>query len=342
MAPRRPGLLAALAALTVLPSCAHTSSDARSDKSVAPTPPAGSPWSTDVSGAPLDAESSSVIKGLQAAGGWGANNQLRIDFSLEVLQADANTPTRKFTPTSDWFWPDCDEAPVPVPPVGALEGEAGYACLHDGDCHLIVADRAHGKLFEMWRASIQSTTGFQGGCLAVWDLNRGHPPSGRGEQCTSADAAGYPITPLLVNADEVFAAVQSGAAVGHALRFILPNSRIRHGVYLHPATHSTNATSGGPTLPPYGAHFRLRADYPLQSLPSDAARAIARALQRYGMFLADGGNIALTMQSDRFTTHKWADLGFDGRSLAAIQVTDFEMVDGGERIPYSGECARNP
>ena len=31
-------------------------------------------------------------------------------------------------------------------------------------------------------------------------------------------------------------------------------------------------------------------------------------MQRYGMLLADGGSIALTAQSDRFTAHKWAGL----------------------------------
>jgi len=89
-----------------------------------------------------------------------------------------------------------------VPPGGALEGEEGYECRGDGDCHLIVVDRSRMKLFEMWRADIRGDA-FRGGCLAVWDMTRVYPPSGRGEQCTSADAAGFPIAPLLFDADEV-------------------------------------------------------------------------------------------------------------------------------------------
>ena len=38
-------------------------------------------------------------------------------------------------------------------------------------------------------------------------------------------------------------------------------------------------------------------------------------MQRYGMFLADGGQITLTAQSDRFTTNKWPGL-LDTRDLA--------------------------
>jgi hypothetical protein len=296
--------------------------------------PAGAPWYTDVSGAALDSESAQVISGLQAAGGWGTGS-MRIDFSIEVLEADSATPMRTFETTGDFYSPDCDEVPMPVPVGGALEGETGYECLSDGDCHLLVVHRPTMKLYEMWRANVSGGT-FYGGCLAVWDMSRVYGGQGRGDQCTSADAAGYPIAPLLFTADEVAAGM-----VDHAIRFILPNARIRDGVYVHPATHSTGAASGGSGTPPYGARLRLRADYNLAALPNDGARAVAKGLQKYGMFLADGGNIALTAQSDRLATAKWADhLG--SYDLSSLQVSDFEMVDGGSRITYTGDCSRVP
>jgi serine/threonine-protein kinase len=295
--------------------------------------PRGSVWYQDVSTAPLDPQSSQVIAWLQNAGGWGLG-RMQIDFSIEVLAASATTPLRPFIPTSDHYSPDCDFDPVPVPPGGALEGEAGYECVSDGDCHLIVAQRSQNRLYEMWRANIVGGS-FYGGCLAVWDMSRVYGPAGRGENCTSADAAGYPIAPLLFTADEV-----ARGEIPHAIRFILPNSRIRNGVYVHPATHSTGAASAPSPAPPYGARFRLRADYPLGTLPNEAARVIARALQRYGMFLADGGNVALTAQSDRFTTAKWSGL-LGSRDLQAIQVSDFEMIDGGRRVAYTGDCVRD-
>lgn len=293
--------------------------------------PAGVPWYQDVSTTPLDSESARVIAFLDAAG-WGTGT-LRIDYSLEVLEATARTPLREFRPTGDFYVPDCDREPVPVPDGGAIEGEAGYACRGGGDCHLLVVDRSRMKLFEMWRADIRDA-GFDGGCLAVWDMTRVYPPSGRGEQCTSADAAGFPIVPLLFTADEVAA-----GTIDHAIRFILPNPSIRAGVYVRPATHA-----GGPRGPadalPYGARLRLRSSYPLASLPP-GAQVVARAMQRYGMLLADGGQIALTARSDRSTPAKWAGL-LGTRDLAALRPSDFEMVDAGARIPLTYDCVRNP
>jgi serine/threonine-protein kinase len=296
--------------------------------------PVDAVWTQDVSSAATDAQSDDVIAWLENAGGWG-NGRFQIDFSIEVLHVFEPIQLRTFETTGDFFSPDCDHVPVPVPLGGAIEGETGYECTSNGDCHLIVAYHPTRELFEMWRCNIVGNT-FYGGCLAVWDMTRVYPPEGRGEQCTSADAAGYPIAPLLFTADEVAAGV-----VPHAIRFILPNARIRNGEYVHPATHSTGATSGGPDAPPYGIRLRLRSDFPLNSLPNDAARTVARALQKYGMFLSDGGSVALTAQSDRFTTAKWADL-MGPHDLNAIQVTDFEMVEAGPRIPYTGNCQRTP
>lgn len=305
--------------------------------------PVDSVWTQDVSNAALDPESATVINWLATHGGWGSG-AMRIDFSIEVLEANASTPFRAFAPKRDeeeFYDPDCDEGLVPLPPGGALEGETGYACVSDGDCHLIVVHRPSNRLYEMWRADVigpgPAASDFPGGCMAVWDLRTTYQPNGRGQDCTSADGAGFPVAPLLFNADEVAA-----GHVDHAIRFILPNSRIRDNVYVHPATHSTGPTSGPPQSPPYGAHFRLRADYPIDSLDSEAEKTIARAMQKYGMFLADGGTLALTAQSDQFTTAKWDDLlpGNIQYALDELQVTDFQMVNGGTRYTWTGDCAR--
>ena len=67
---------------------------------------------------------------------------------------------------------------------------------------------------------------------------------------------------------------------------------------------------------------------------------IARALQRYGMFLADGGNIPLTGQDDRFTTAKWSQLAVDSHSLYAILPSDMEVVELGALHTWSDHCVR--
>lgn len=293
--------------------------------------PDGAIWYQDVSAEEPDPNSEAIIAFLQDHG-WGLG-RFQIDFSLTVLQADADTERRAFEPTDEFYTPDCDHTEVPLPEGGALEGERGYACESDGDCHLLVADRERLELYEMWRANVVDDT-FYGGCLAVWDMSRVYGPEGRGLQCTSADAAGYPIAPLLFSADEV-----ASGEIRHAIRFILPNDAIRAEVFVAPATHSTSATSGGATAPPYGAHLRLRADYPLEDLPSDGARVVAVALQTYGMFLADGGSVALTAQSDVNTAASWEGL-LDSHSLVDIQPSDFEVLPLGEEIPLTFECVR--
>ena len=293
--------------------------------------PNGSVLYQDISQAQAAGDSQATIDYLDGMGGWGGG-ELRIDFSIEVLAAEEGAPVRDFIPTDDHYSPDCDEVAVPVPAGGALEGEDGYACASDGDCHLIVVDPSSMSLYEMWRANIEGDT-FYGGCLAVWDMEKTYGPEGRGYNCTSADAAGLPVAPLLFSADEVAA-----GSIDHAIRFILPNDRIRGGVFVAPGTHSTSAAEGDAVAPPFGARLRLRADYPVGDLPP-GARVVAEAMQRYGIILADGGTIALTAQSDRFTAEKWDGL-LAPDDLVSVPITAFEVVDLGAMRAYDGDCQR--
>jgi serine/threonine-protein kinase len=294
--------------------------------------PRAAVWTRDISRAPVDGQSKAVIAWLDKAGGWGLG-RMQIDFSIHVLRADASTPKRTFQKTGEFYTPDCDHAPVPVPAGGALEGESGYQCTGGGDCHLIVVDQSTRTLYELWRADIRGDV-FKGGCMATWKLDKVYPAEGRGMDCTSADAAGLPIAPLLFTADEVAA-----GKIDHAIRFILPNKRIRNKTYVAPATHATGAAKGGSSAPPYGARLRLRADFPLDTLPNDGARTVARAMQKYGVILADGGRVALTAQSDRDTKAKWSGL-LGSRDLASIKVTDFDMIEAGKRHRWTGDCKR--
>lgn len=288
-------------------------------------------FNRDISSAAVASNSDSLIAGLAAAGGWGYGDRFRVDFSFDVLHADASTPRREFVPLADAFYmPDCDQAAVPVPTQGNVEGESGYACTGGGDCHLLVMDDSTGALFEMYRADISS--GFTSGCLAVWDTHRDYGDTLRGDQCASADAAGLPIAPLLFTADEVAA-----GSIDHAIRFVLPNDRVRHG-FVRPATHGAD-TDGASNAPPYGIHLRLKASYPVDTLPTPGARVVARALQTYGMIHADGGEITLTAASDRYTTSTWDGLlGED--DLEALHVEDFEVIDHGAPIAYPYHCER--
>lgn len=163
----------------------------------------------------------------------------------------------------------------------------------------------------------------------------------RGDQCTSADAGGFPMSAMVFTADEV-----ASGQINHAIRFILPNDRIRSGEYVYPATHATPAATGNPYDVPYGGRLRLRADYPISQL-KPGAQVAARAMQHYGIILSDGGSVALTAANDRSTVHKWNELfgGYpllDSHDLVALQPSDFEMVDGGPPILLTLDCMRAP
>lgn len=300
----------------------------------APYFPPGSIWTQDVSNAPVDPQSPAIIDWLANAGGWG-NGRMQVDFAIRVLQANSSTPTVPFRKGDQFISPDSDSIKtLPLPPAGGMEGQPGYECnVDDNDCHLIVVDRAAGKLYEAWQATYVKSA-VTANSVAVWDLNRVYPPSGRGDQCSSADAAGYPIAPLLFSADEL-----ASGSINHAIRFILPNSRIRAGVFVHPATHG-GSPKGPQNAPPYGVHLRLKSSFDVSQL-SPGAQVVARALQKYGMFLADGGNIALTAQSDADTQVKYDDLNFGSHDLQALKVTDFEVLDMGKPIRLTYDCARN-
>jgi serine/threonine-protein kinase len=280
------------------------------------------------------ADSEAIIEHLQSA--HTDERRFQIDFSLRVLRAGDEAEHRAFEPTSDFYETECDPAAPPVPEGGSLEGEDGYECTSDGDCHLIVLDQDECRLFEMWRANIDASDAFYGGCQAIWEVDRVYPDDGRGLHCSSADAAGLPIAPLLFTADEVAA-----GTVPHALRFALPNTLIRNGRFVAPGSHATRSASGGANSPPYAARLRLRAGTDLAGL-GDAARVIAEALQRYGMYLADGGNITFMGQDERDSDATWDDVGLGPHDLKDLQWSDFEVVDSGPAIEWTGDCERDP
>ena len=303
----------------------------------APTPsscrrpllPANAPWNQRADALLVDANSAAIIGALQTHG-WGAGH-MQIDRSIHVMcDPDGTAPKMTFTPTKDSYNPDCDLAPVPIPKGGHIEGETGYNCTKNGDCHLIVISPMEHRLYEQWRVDFTSGA-YKGGCLAIWDTSTTPPATGRGDGCTSADAGGFPMAAMLFDADEVAA-----GHIDHAIRFILPNEIIENDTFVHPATHATQHTSL-PNAVPYGAHLRLRTDRlaaVLAALPNDAARVVAQTLHDYGMYLSDGGNIALTSEDDQNTKAKWSNVkgtGLGTTDLQTIQPSDFEMVDGGMR-----------
>ena len=302
------------------------------------------PWTVDVSGVEKSERSDAIMAALSAAGGWGTDNKLNIDFSIPVFFADANTPHKQVTGTEDYCFGGnaCDSVPaeMPVPDGAYIEGSSDLTCDpsgntdSQGDCHLLVVDRDARKVYETYQAT-QDGDAIKTVAFFVWDLDKEYPENLRGDQCTSADAGGFPISAMTPTADEVAA-----GSIDHAIRFILPNDRMKADVYVHPASHAGGPKSTEADAPPYGVRLRLKPDFDDSGF-TDAQKVVITALKKYGMLLADGGNVPLTFADDKTSQAKWADLGIDAQSFSALGSDQFEVVELGDEVPLTYDCVLN-
>ena len=348
--------------------------------------PPNAVWNRDVSHAALNPNSTAMLNHLQALGGWGTGaTHFQIDFSFYVLHADngiATTPVVPLGGADSYYYPDCGDfhtplqapkpLPIPLSTGGGIEGtgppygasQPSYTCDDNNqDCHMLIVQG--NTLFESGNTNV---TGGQveSECALAWNLAKVYPSQGRGEQCTSTDAAGFPVAPLLFNADEMYTAEQTpNGDLGHAIRFILKNSRMKKGAYVHPANHGTSGTAehgasdSDANAVPYGSRLRLKATFPVSTFSAGnhadggsaadaAAQVLLRTMQKYGIVLADGGSVPLTAESDYYTTHKWSEFGMDpitqtgGQLLYGVQVTDFEVVYTGAPITLTYDCVPTP
>jgi len=93
---------------------------------------------------------------------------MRIDFSITAVDAPAGTAKRAYQTVDGYYYtPDCDLAPIPLPPGGVVEDYpqdpppadsfTGYDCsgFADGaDCHMIVVSRSEQRIYEIYHATI--------------------------------------------------------------------------------------------------------------------------------------------------------------------------------------------
>jgi hypothetical protein len=216
---------------------------------------------------------------------------------------------------------------MPVPPAPLVEGGIDTA---DQDHHLLLLDADTCRLWELYHATPSAAGGWDVLSTASFDLGSSAlRPAG----WTSADAAGFPILPLLLRADEA-----ASGTIRHALRVTIPSGLIR-SEYTWPARHRTGS-NGSASLPPMGQLFRLKASYPIPAGVSTQARAILQALKTYGMYLADGGS-AWYVQGE--PSAAWDDAIFS--EVGQVATSDLEAVDLSPfqaRAGWSPDSARVP
>jgi len=234
--------------------------------------PDDNPWNEDISNAPVDPNSDRYIASI------GANKPLHPDFGTVWEGAPNGIPyvvvpgTQPKVPVSFLYDDESDPGPYPVPPTAPIEGGPNGT----GDRHVLVLDRDNWMLYELYRA-FPTKNGWKADSGAIFDLRKNDL---RPEMWTSADAAGLPIMPGLVRYDEVMGQKE----IRHALRFTAVKTR---RAFVYPARHFASP-SRDLDLPPMGMRVRLKATFDISPFPHEA-KVILRALQKYGMFLADNG-----------------------------------------------------
>ena len=283
-------------------------------------------WNLDIGQAPLDPNSAGYISFIsgRSASNPSATRSLHGDFGpspygIPYVVVSGDQPLVR--PTWTAYGDESDEgapgrpAGYPIPNEAKtqpnyIEGAVPGGGL-DGDRHLLIIDRDNWLLYETgatrWNAAANR---WEANCGAIFDLNRNDR---RPETWTSADAAGLAIFPGLVRYDEAYGT----AEITHAFRVTV---RATNG-YVWPASHRAGSTNGAL---PMGARLRLKASKNLSGYRPEMQR-IFRAMQRYGLIVADHG---LDMYITGTMDARW-DNGVLNPAFHSLTADDFEVVQLG-------------
>jgi PKD repeat protein len=231
----------------------------------------------------------------------------------------------------------------PIPAYAPVEGTANST----GDRHVLVYLEAGGgnepQLYEMWQG-IYEDGPWTDSSNAWWPNVAGNNLTTQGQG--TSDAAGLPVAPLLVNADEVIGTGTPSApngAVQHPVRFTL-NHMLNYWVW--PATETAGVGSckdqtGNPisveseisqaTPPssctmtgPAGEIYRLKTSVatPACATTSPQAAIIIAGFRNYGIILADNGDSGGLIGTP---DARWNDN--DLSCITSLTLSDFEPVN---------------
>lgn len=276
--------------------------------------PADNPWNTKIADWPLHENSRAIIDSI------GGDDPMRYnpDMAFVIVPPDQ----LKIDVEIGEYAEESDKGPFPVPDNLPIEGwpafferEGKQITLEklqeqpaddDSDRHAIVVDPINKKLYEFFQMGKVNGKWHAAGA-AAFDLSSNKlRPAG----WTSADAAGLPIFPAVVRYDEL-----QGGKINHPLRVTVERSRKAH---VYPATHDASPHRDE-NLPRMGERLRLRKDFDTSNF-SPEVETILKALQEYGMFVADNGiDWAISVAPDP----RIPDLHSE---LRKIKGSDFEVV----------------
>jgi hypothetical protein len=291
--------------------------------------PADNVWNARVDGLPVDPHSDAYVAAI------GAGERVHADFGSGEWPPGSGSPigipyvvvpgSQPGVEVTFDYDDESDPGPYPIPLNPPIEGGPDG----DGDRHVLVLDRDACVLYELFYAWPQADGSWAAGSGAIFDLGS---HALRPDGWTSADAAGLPILPGLVRYDEVERLDGEPREIRHALRFTAPDTR---RAYVWPARHYAS-TLTGTRYPPMGQRFRLKAGFDLSGF-SPEVQVILRALQTYGMILADNGS---PWYLSGAPDERWDNDVL--RELRQVYGSDFEAVDVSSLMvdANSGQTAR--
>ena len=281
-------------------------------------------WNTDIGSAPVDPNSAAFISYI------GATRGLHPDFGGESGDPDAPiygipyivvSGTQPLVPVTFEYDDESDiGAPgrppgYPIPEEAKTQqrwiegGLAGNDPRAEGDRHMLIVDRDHRILYELF--ALQWTgSRWEAGSGATFPLDSN---ARRPDGWTSADAAGLAILPGLIRYDEAF----GPNPIRHAFRVTVR----RTNGYVYPASHRAGDTSGAL---PMGARLRLKASKDLSGYP-EPLRKIFQAMKTYGLIVADNGSdLYITGTHDT----RW-DNDVLNPAFRSVTASDFEVIQLG-------------
>jgi hypothetical protein len=276
-----------------------------------PAFPADSVWNTPITGLPVDPHSAQWL-GHMAAG----STNLHPDYgpgggSMPYGIPWQITPAHpKFVKIHFLYAAQSDRGPYPFTANTTIEGGPRST----GDRHALMVDPATCALYELFDAHYRSGNRSMAGSGAVWNLQSN---ALRPATWTSADAAGLPILPGLVNYDEVMS-----GHIDHAIRVTAATTATR---FIWPARHEAGSTSSQ-SYPPMGARFRLNAGFHLP--PSQCfkpCRVVIQAMKTYGLILADNGS-------------DWYFQGTTDRRWTYTMVDQLKLIPAREFVAVNESC----
>jgi len=271
-----------------------------------PAFPADNVWNTAITGLPVDSHSATWLAAMDSSStylhpDYGPSGGFPYGIPWQIVK-----PTQPLVKIRFLYASESNKGPYPFSASTPIEGGRHAS----GDRHAIMVNPSTCELYELWDAYYHAGGKSTAGSGATWSLesNKLRPAT-----WTSADAAGLPILPGLVNYDEV----KSGA-MDHAIRF---TAECTQESFVWPARHE--AGQSDPSCPPMGARFRLKASFSLpKSECSAMCQTVLKTMKTYGLILADNGsNWFFQGTADARWTYDEVD------QLKAIPASEFVAVN---------------